>query len=218
MDKTNTLKKLREKIKPELVKTREGAGKKILSYIEGWKAEENANEIFDFDWDKKTISVDELYKREYEVEDKYKKGQMKEMLEVAYKSTVEVVIRFDDKEITRQGTGFGNGQASTKSPSSCYELAIKEAETDACKRALKSLGAQFGIDLYDKTYNPDSAYKEDYLTNKDVLIAVKELKECKTDEEVVKVVEDYEGAYREEVITQATLKRRELKEDIDGNS
>ena len=44
-----------------------------------------------------------------------------------------------------QGSGFGNGQANVNNPTSCYELALKEAETDATKRALKSMGSQFGI-------------------------------------------------------------------------
>jgi recombination DNA repair RAD52 pathway protein len=58
-----------------------------------------------------------------------------------------VIVTVGDVE--RQGLGFGQGHA--KGEGDAHESAIKEAETDALKRALRSFGWRFGLALYDKT-------------------------------------------------------------------
>ena len=49
----------------------------------------------------------------------------------------------------REGTGYGSGIA--KDLGDAIESALKEAETDAMKRALMTFGNPFGLALYDKT-------------------------------------------------------------------
>jgi len=126
------------------VKSRQQAGRN-LSYIEGWHAIAEANRIFGFDtWDRETVDVKQLC-------DPYQdqKGNWR----VSYMSKVRIrVTTFDDKDgffsISRDGCGYGSG--IDRDLGSAHESAIKEAETDAMKRALMTFGNPFGLALYDK--------------------------------------------------------------------
>ena len=51
--------------------------------------------------------------------------------------------------IRREGTGYGTG--ISKFANDAHELAIKESETDAMKRAFMTFGYRFGLALYDGT-------------------------------------------------------------------
>ena len=201
MDSKNKLSLLGEKINPLHVKTRK-QNYQDLSYIEGWVAENNANRIFDYKWSKELKTMEKLYDREYQKENK-------KMVEVAYTATVRVTIILDDEIIFRDGTGFGNGQSSILS--GAYELAIKEAETDAMKRALKSLGNQFGIELYSKEYEPKESYDVDVLMSSELNEALDRLSDCKSVEEVSVMYKDYKGSYRKEFDSAVFNKKSALK-------
>ena len=54
--------------------------------------------------------------------------------------------------LIREGTGAGHG--IDVDLSQAHESAIKEAETDAMKRALVTFGARFGLSLYDRNQRP----------------------------------------------------------------
>ena len=125
------------------VKSRSQAGRS-LSYIEGWKAIEEANRIFGFDaWDRETVELRQLAERE--VDGKYR---------VAYMARVRITIHTQPNAegawatIQRDGCGYGSG--IDRDLGSAHESAIKEAETDAMKRALMTFGNPFGLALYDK--------------------------------------------------------------------
>ena len=62
----------------------------------------------------------------------------------------------------REGTGAGHGRMGSIGDK--YESAVKEAESDARKRALMSFGDQFGLSLYDK----DKAWLKEETKTKDV--------------------------------------------------
>jgi hypothetical protein len=66
----------------------------------------------------------------------------------AYTAKVRVSVRAADALIVREGSGTGEGKAST--PGQAHELALKGAETDATKRALATFGNPFGLALYDR--------------------------------------------------------------------
>ncbi len=70
------------------------------------------------------------------------------MGECSYIARVRVKVRAGDAEICREGCGSGHGMGMT--PGEAHENAIKEAETDAMKRALTTFGNPFGLALYDK--------------------------------------------------------------------
>ncbi len=65
-----------------------------------------------------------------------------------YVARVRVKVRAGDHEICREGCGSGHGRGNT--PGEAHQSALKEAETDAMKRALTTFGNPFGLALYDK--------------------------------------------------------------------
>lgn len=120
------------------VRTRRQAGRD-LSYIEGWHAISEANRIFGFDgWDRETVDL-RILGEPREVQEKFR---------VAYAAKVRVTVYAGDRRIVREGTGYGSG--IDRDLGSAHESAIKEAETDAMKRALMTFGNPFGLALYDK--------------------------------------------------------------------
>lgn len=130
---------LSAKLDRQHVKSRQQAGRS-LSYIEGWHAIAEANRIFGFsEWDRTLCALKTLGEPR-EVDGKWR---------VAYMATVRITVRSAEEETTRDGTGYGSG--IDRDLGSAHESAIKEAETDAMKRALMTFGNPFGLALYDKT-------------------------------------------------------------------
>lgn len=108
---------------------------KGFDYVEGWHAIAEANRIFGFDgWGRELSSLVQVAPA-YQVGDKWR---------VAYRATVRITVG----SIVRDGTGYGSGIG--KDLNDAHESAVKEAETDAMKRALMTFGNPFGLALYDK--------------------------------------------------------------------
>jgi recombination DNA repair RAD52 pathway protein len=61
---------------------------------------------------------------------------------------VRIAVRASNLMVVREGTGYGSGISPRLGDA--YESAIKEAESDAMKRALMTFGNKFGLALYDK--------------------------------------------------------------------
>lgn len=121
------------------VKTREQSGRK-LSYVEGWHVIAEANRIFGFDgWSSETIETKCVAERDREIGRDKVPG-----FGVTYIARVLITVG----DITREGCGTGHG--IDRDLGQAHESAIKEAETDARKRALMTFGNQFGLALYDK--------------------------------------------------------------------
>ena len=123
------------------VKSRKQGGRDV-SYVESWKAIEEANRIFGFDgWTSETVELKCVSERERTIgKDQYQKPGFG----VSY--TARVRIRVGD--IVRDGVGAGHGIDADMGQA--HESAIKEAESDARKRALMTFGYPFGLALYDK--------------------------------------------------------------------
>jgi DNA repair and recombination protein RAD52 len=131
------------------VKSRQQAGRS-LSYIEGWKAVEEANRIFGFDgWTRETVDIRCVSEREREIGTAKRPGWG-----VSYIAKVRIIVG----TITREGVGAGHG--IDVDLGQAHESAIKEAETDAMKRALMTFGYPFGLALYDK--------QQEHVTNGEV--------------------------------------------------
>jgi DNA recombination protein Rad52 len=131
------VKALSSKLSAKHVRTRQ-YGSLTLSYIEGWHAIAEANRIFGYDsWDRQTMAVKCVWE-----------GLKGNRSACSYIARVRVRVRAGDKEICREGCGSGHGVGLT--PGEAHESAIKEAETDAMKRALSTFGNPFGLALYDK--------------------------------------------------------------------
>lgn len=109
-----------------------------LSYVEGWYTIEEANRIFGFDgWDRETVTAECVWQ-----------GNNQGVPCASYVARVRVRVHAGDKPVIREGSGFGTGTGNT--PGEAHEKAVKEAETDAMKRALATFGNRFGLCLYDK--------------------------------------------------------------------
>ena len=121
------------------VRSRQQGGRGV-SYIEGWRAIEEANRIFGFDgWSRETIEIKCVSDRPREIGKEKAPG-----FGVSYTAKVRVMVG----SVCREGVGAGHG--IDRDCGQAHESAIKEAETDAMKRALMTFGNPFGLALYDK--------------------------------------------------------------------
>jgi DNA recombination protein Rad52 len=124
----------------DAVKTREQGGR-TLSFVEGWHVIAEANRIFGFDgWSSETIELRCVAEAERVIGKPPRPGHG-----VTYTAKVRITVL---SGLTREGTGAGHGIDSDLGQA--HESAIKEAETDARKRALMTFGNPFGLALYDK--------------------------------------------------------------------
>jgi DNA recombination protein Rad52 len=129
------VRKLKSKLKPAHIKTREADGT-TLHYVEGWHVVAEANRIFGFDgWDRESVTSTCVWTKQTGLR-----------FSAAYVTRVRITVRAGDERIVREGCGAGESNAS--SPGQAHEFAAKAAETDATKRALSTFGNSFGLSLY----------------------------------------------------------------------
>jgi len=147
------IEQLEAQLAREYVKERKGPGGITLSYIEGWRAIAEANRIFGFDaWSRETLSAKCVFEGERQVRFWNKKKDawdFKEALGVTYTARVRITIWDGEREIVREGSGVGHGLSFAQDIGDAHEQALKEAETDAMKRAFSTFGNPFGLALYD---------------------------------------------------------------------
>ena len=121
---------LNQKIDQKNVTFRPGGGGQKLAYVESWHVIQEANRIFGFDgWSSETLET-------FLVSDDPKC--------ITYIARVRITVG----DIVRECTGAGHGRMGSSGDK--YESAVKEAESDARKRAFMQFGDQFGLSLYDK--------------------------------------------------------------------
>jgi DNA recombination protein Rad52 len=118
-------------------------GRTTVSYIEGWHAIAEANRIFGFDgWTRETVDINCV------AENPRKIGEGKAWEKDGFGVTYTAKVKVTAGGVVREGVGAGHGIDAD--PGQAHESAIKEAETDAMKRALMTFGNPFGLALYDK--------------------------------------------------------------------
>jgi recombination DNA repair RAD52 pathway protein len=124
----------------------QGRGK--VSYIEGWVAIAEANRIFGFGgWQRDTVALQCVSQAERRIGREPSKPfdpPQRDGWGVTYTARVRVVVG----GIVREGSGAGHG--IDVDLGQAHESALKEAETDAMKRAMMTFGNPFGLALYDK--------------------------------------------------------------------
>src|SRR5579859_1918111 len=119
------------------VRTRESRGQ-VLSYVEGWHVIAEANRVFGFEgWDREIVWCECVWE-----------DGRRDPKACAYAARVRIRVRAGDGIVCREGSGVGHGSGFTLGEA--HESALKEAETDAMKRALVTFGNLFGLALYDK--------------------------------------------------------------------
>lgn len=114
-----------------------------LAYIESWHVIKEANRIFNYDWSSETLKMDLVHADNFCV---------------TYIAKVRVVVN----GITKEGIGAGHGRGERVPTGDKHESAVKEAESDARKRALMQFGDQFGLSLYDKDKNWQKTQTEEH--------------------------------------------------------
>ena len=121
---------LNQPIDPKVVAFRQ-QGKMQLAYLESWYVINEANRIFGFDgWSSETIQLDCVQSDEFCV---------------TYIAKVRVTVG----DVIKEGVGAGHGKGEKVNLGDKHESAVKEAESDARKRAFMQFGYQFGLSLYD---------------------------------------------------------------------
>jgi hypothetical protein len=131
------------------VQTRSQAGRS-LAYIEGWVVIAEANRIFGFDgWQRETIEVRCVAERERTLGARGPEASNRTGWGVTYTARVRITLNTTGPAaVIREGSGAGHGIDADLGQA--HESALKEAETDAMKRALMTFGNPFGLALYDK--------------------------------------------------------------------
>ena len=121
---------LNQPIDPKVVSYRE-KGNIQLAYLESWYVINEANRIFGFDgWQSETVQLDCVQSDDFCV---------------TYIAKVRVTVG----DVIKEGVGAGHGKGERVNLGDKHESAVKEAESDARKRALMQFGNQFGLSLYD---------------------------------------------------------------------
>lgn len=126
------------------VKTREGAGRRSFSYLSTDYVIDRNNRVFgNLNWASDTLENTCVFQ-----------GQVNGKHCVSYIARVKVEVQHIDDQgrvirTSHTGTGYGDG-SDASNPGKAHELAAKEAESDALKRACKNLGQSMGLALYDK--------------------------------------------------------------------
>jgi hypothetical protein len=133
-----------------LVSSRE-QGRSKVNYLQSWVVISEANRIFGFDgWQRQTLFSRCIAQAERLIGAKGTGREQKSGWGVTYIARVRITVSAGCHGLLiREGTGAGHGIDTDLGLA--HESAIKEAETDAMKRALMTFGNPFGLALYDKS-------------------------------------------------------------------
>ncbi|KAJ7789394.1 RAD52 DNA repair protein [Mycena olivaceomarginata] len=136
--------KLNQKLGPEFISQRPGpGGGPKLTYAEGWKVINVANEVFGFDgWSSNITSLTTDYMDYNEETRRYNIG-------------VSAVMQVSLKEgVFHEDVGYGMIE-NAKAKGMALDKCKKEAVTDGLKRTLRTFGNVLGNCLYDKQYTAE---------------------------------------------------------------
>jgi recombination DNA repair RAD52 pathway protein len=112
------------------VRERDQAGR-TPSYLEGSRAIKEANRIFGFGgWTRQTVEIKCVAEHPRKIG---KAPNQRDGFGVSYIAKVQVVVLAGTTQITREGIGAGHGIDADCGLA--HESTVKEAETDAMKRA-----------------------------------------------------------------------------------
>lgn len=130
---------LNKKLDPSAIKPAPQG--KFGDYVDGYHVISEANRIFgNGGWSYEITRLQETHRATVST-------QRGEQVRVSYLCTVKVTVGDTFKE----GSAVGMGSGKPENLGDVIESAVKEAETDALKRALRTYGNTFGLALYDKS-------------------------------------------------------------------
>ncbi|KAF8652378.1 hypothetical protein AX16_004406 [Volvariella volvacea WC 439] len=136
--------KLNQKLGPEFISQRPGpGGGPKLTYAEGWKIINLANEVFGFNgWSSSVVSLTTDFVDYNEQSQRYAVGVT---------AIMKVTLR---DGVYHEDIGYGMLEGS-KSKAAAIDKCKKEAVTDGLKRALRNFGNLLGNCLYDRAYTQE---------------------------------------------------------------
>ena len=118
---------------------------KFGDYVDGYHVISEANRIFgNGGWSYEITRLQEAHRATVQLQGK---NGPYEQFRCSYLCTVKVTVGDTFKE----GSAVGMGSGKPENMGDVIESAVKEAETDALKRALRTYGNTFGLALYDKS-------------------------------------------------------------------
>lgn len=118
---------------------------KFGEYVDGYHVITEANRIFGFDgW---SYEITRLEQASGGLVDLNGNNGPYQQYRCSFLCTVRVTVLGG---VIREGAAVGMGNGKPENISDVVESAVKEAETDALKRALRSFGNTFGLALYEK--------------------------------------------------------------------
>jgi len=114
---------------------------KFGDYVDGYHVISEANRIFgNGGWSYEITRLQETHRATVQTA----RG---EQARVSFLCTVKVTVG----DVFKEGSAVGMGSGKPENMGDVIESAVKEAETDALKRALRTFGNTFGLALYDKS-------------------------------------------------------------------
>ncbi|KAG5646764.1 hypothetical protein DXG03_002450 [Asterophora parasitica] len=136
--------KLNQKLGPEYISQRPGpGGGPKLTYAEGWKIINLANEVFGFNgWSSSVVSLTTDFMDYNEESRRYNVGTT---------AIMRVTLR---DGVFHEDIGYGMVE-NAKGKGAALDKCKKEAVTDGLKRALRNFGNLLGNCLYDKSYTQE---------------------------------------------------------------
>lgn len=144
----NQLKALSYNLDDSRIKTIDKAGMSF-KYLETYDIINVANTIFNYMWNYTITKLEEVARETNQNGNHV----------ITFSAIVKVKIYDAQRNfIEREDTGVGTGTA--KMLGDAIDNASKSAVSDSLKRSLRSLGAQFGNNLYSKTPNTNQSYQQ----------------------------------------------------------
>lgn len=197
---------------PNVIADRTQSGR-TFSYVEAWHAIAEANRIFGFDaWDRETVETRLVQEKERQIG---KPPNTKDGWGVSYVCRVRVTVRAGGETVVREGTGSGHG--IDVDVGQAHESAVKEAESDAMKRALMQFGNPFGLALYDKTRASVAVPRETKANSRGLYEALQAgLRAQKSDKDLLKWAADNADDVRTLPKDWADSLKDELKAEVEA--
>lgn len=117
---------------------------KFGEYVDGLHVIREANRIFGEDgWSYEVTRLEQTHMAEVDLNGQ--NGPYKQL-----RCSFLCAVRVNVDGVIREGTAVGVGSGKPESAGDVIESAVKESETDALKRALRTFGNTFGLALYEK--------------------------------------------------------------------
>ena len=144
----NQIKALSYNLDDSRIKTIDKAGMSF-KYLETYDIINVANTIFNYMWDYTITRLEEVARETNQNGNNV----------ITFSAIVKIKIYDAQRNfIEREDTGVGTGTARTVGDA--IDNASKSAVSDSLKRSLRSLGGQFGNDLYSKSPNINQNYQQ----------------------------------------------------------